>query len=162
MRELEGDHYFYKTVAKTHDGPTQRGVFAKALHRPITLQESPCYFAVATPSCFEGCVMELPRVRTIFASAVHWSNEFLVTATMMMQETIPAGEVIGTYVGQVSRAVDGLFVLSRGYGAGAKVKHGVGAGQCGNFYVRGVVGRLDPAECGTIAAPGRLVSGLFM
>ena len=81
---------------------------------------------------------------------------------MMVQETIPAGEVIGMYVGQVSRGVDGLFVLSRGYGAGAKVKHGVGAGQCGIFYVRGVAGRWDPADCETIPAPGRLVSGLFM
>ena len=58
--------------------------------------------------------MELPLVRSIAASAVHCPLEFLVTATMMVQAKISAGEVIGKYVGQVVSVTEGLFVLSRG------------------------------------------------
>ena len=111
VRECKADHFFYKTVPKTPDGPTQHGAFAKAHHPPSTLQESPCHFAVGTPSCFQGSVIDLPLVRTIFSSAVHWSKDFLVTATLMVQEKIPQGEVIGKYIGQITTHENGMHYV---------------------------------------------------
>ena len=53
-------------------------------------------------------------MRTSWASAICWTCEFLVTATLMQEEGLPAGHVVGQYIGKIHVKRPGLSLFSQG------------------------------------------------
>ena len=53
-------------------------------------------------------------MRTNLSSAICWPSQYLLTATLMQGEGIPAGHVIGQYIGHVDTVGPGSSSFSQG------------------------------------------------